>query len=53
MDSAYLKEKRILLVDDEKGLQDMVVSILKKDGYTNIKTAGNRKKGGGGGKKIF
>ena len=43
MDSAYLKEKRILLVDDEKGLQDMVVSILKKDGYTNIKTAGTVK----------
>lgn len=41
MDFSYLKSKRILLVDDEQELQDMVVSILKDDGYTNILTAKN------------
>ena len=35
----YLKNKRILLVDDEQELLDMVVSILKGDGYHNILTA--------------
>ena len=35
----YLKDKRILLVDDEQELLDMVVSILKGDGYNNISTA--------------
>ncbi|MCM1119611.1 MAG: response regulator transcription factor [bacterium] len=35
----YLKEKRILLVDDEQELLDMVVSILKEDGFQNIRTA--------------
>lgn len=43
MDFQYLKEKRILLVDDEQELLDMVVSILTEDGFTNIKTAGNVK----------
>lgn len=43
MDSSYLKDKRILLVDDEKELLDMVVSILNRDGYTNIRTAGSVK----------
>ena len=41
MDFQYLKEKRILLVDDEQELLDMVVSILTEDGFTNIQTAGN------------
>ncbi len=35
----YLKDKHILLVDDEQELLDMVVSILKSDGYHNISTA--------------
>lgn len=39
MDSEYLKKKRILLVDDEQTLLDMVVSILKEDGYSDIRTA--------------
>lgn len=41
MDFSYLKKKRILLVDDEQALLDMVVSILKDDGYENILTAKN------------
>lgn len=43
MENSYLKNKRILLVDDEQKLLDMVVSILKDDGYTNIQTASNVK----------
>lgn len=43
MDSEYLKKKRILLVDDEQTLLDMVVSILKDDGYSNICTAKSEK----------
>ena len=43
MDFDYLKKKRILLVDDEQELLDMVRSILTDDGFTNIKTAGNVK----------
>ncbi len=39
MDFEYLKQKRILLVDDERELLDMVSSILKEDGFSNIKTA--------------
>ncbi|MDE7432116.1 MAG: response regulator transcription factor, partial [Lachnospiraceae bacterium] len=35
----YLKQKRILLVDDEQELLDMVVSILNEDGFQNIQTA--------------
>ena len=35
----YLKEKKILLVDDEKDLLSMLVSILKEDGYRQIQTA--------------
>lgn len=34
-----VKNKKILLVDDEEQLLDMVVSILKQDGYTRIRTA--------------
>ena len=40
MDGEYLKSRRILLVDDEQELLDMVVSILKAEGYCNIRTAG-------------
>lgn len=39
MDFDYLKQKRILFVDDEQELLDMVVSILNEDGFQNIKTA--------------
>ena len=39
MDYDFLKQKRILLVDDEQELLNMVVSILKEDGYQNISTA--------------
>ncbi len=35
----YLKQKRILLVDDEQELLSLVVSILKEDGFENIRTA--------------
>lgn len=41
MDFAYLKSKRILLVDDEQELLDLVVSVLHSDGYKNIATAKN------------
>lgn len=40
MDFDRWKQERILVVDDEPGLLQMVVSILKQDGYTQIKTAG-------------
>lgn len=43
MDNEYLKKKRILLVDDEQELLNMVVSILKEDGFCNIRTAGSVK----------
>ena len=39
MDFDYLKQKRILLVDDEQELLDMVVSILNEGGFQNIRTA--------------
>lgn len=39
MNFDYLKQKRILLVDDEQELTDMVVSILNEDGFQNIQTA--------------
>ena len=41
MDVTYLKEKRLLLVDDEQALLDMVVSILKAEGFQNIAVAKN------------
>ena len=41
MDLEYLKNKRILLVDDEQELLNMVESILRGDGYLNISTAKN------------
>ena len=39
MSIEYLKKKRILLVDDEPKLLDMVVSILKENGFEYIYTA--------------
>lgn len=39
MDFEYLKSKRILLVDDEQELLNLVVSILKTEGFYNISTA--------------
>ena len=43
MDTEYLKEKRILLVDDEEELLDMVCSILMDEGYRHIQRAGTVK----------
>lgn len=39
MDLDYFKHKKILLVDDEQDILNMVVSFLTEDGYTNIRTA--------------
>lgn len=39
MDFEYIKNKRILLVDDEQELLDMVTSILNEEGFQNIQTA--------------
>ncbi|HIZ55063.1 MAG TPA: response regulator transcription factor [Firmicutes bacterium] len=39
MDQHYYKQKKILLVDDEKELLDMVSDFLREDGYTQIQTA--------------
>ena len=36
MDFEYVKNKRILLVDDEPELLNMLVSILKTEGFSNI-----------------
>lgn len=41
MTTEYLKKKKILLVDDEKELLCMVESILRREGYTEIRTAEN------------
>ncbi|MBS4536761.1 response regulator transcription factor [Clostridium sp. D2Q-14] len=43
MDFNYLKQKRILLVDDEQEILDMVLSILNEDGFHNIQTAKSMK----------
>ena len=40
MEYNFLKQKKILLVDDEKEILDMVAGFLREDGYTQIKTAG-------------
>ena len=40
MISDYIKTRQILLVDDGPELLDMVASILREDGYENIRTAG-------------
>ncbi len=39
MDYNYLKYKKILIVDDENALLEMVTSILEQDGFKTIKTA--------------
>lgn len=39
MDLSYLKHKKILLVDDEKEILEMVTDFLHEDGYTQINTA--------------
>lgn len=39
MNHDYLLDKRILLVDDEQELLDMVLSILIEYGFQNVKTA--------------
>ena len=39
MDCEYLKNKRLLLVDDEQELLDMVSSIFADEGFCNLKTA--------------
>lgn len=39
MDYSYLKYKKILIVDDEAALREMVRSILEQDGYKEMKTA--------------
>lgn len=39
MDFDFLKQKRILLVDDEQELLDMVSSIFADEGFCNLKTA--------------
>lgn len=44
MSFEYLKDKRLLLVDDEQELLDMVVSILNEEGFNNIATAKPSKK---------
>lgn len=43
MDSGYLKNKRILIVDDEPEILNMVVSILDAEGFTSIETAASIK----------
>ncbi|MEK0151565.1 response regulator transcription factor [Tetragenococcus halophilus] len=44
MNEDYLKEKRILIVDDEPELLEMVVSFLKEEGFKQIDTANTVKK---------
>ena len=39
MNTDYLKEKKILLVDDEPELLTLVASILNENGYNNLRTA--------------
>jgi len=43
MTNDYLLHKRILLVDDERELLDMVSSILTEYGFDHIRTASSRK----------
>ncbi|WP_346698097.1 response regulator transcription factor [Catenibacillus scindens] len=39
MEQYYFKDKKILLVDDEKALLDMISDFLREDGYSQVKTA--------------
>ncbi|MCM1188773.1 MAG: response regulator transcription factor [bacterium] len=39
MDHEYLKDKRILLVDDEQEILDMLVSILREEGFRSVTAA--------------
>lgn len=39
MENEYIKRKRILLVDDEQELLDMVISILEENEFFNVRTA--------------
>lgn len=43
MNLEFLKQKRILLVDDEQELLNMVVSILNEEGFENVRTAASVK----------
>ena len=43
MSNEYLLSKRILLVDDDQDLLDMVLSILHEYGFLNVKTAKSKK----------
>ena len=43
MDLGYLKNKKILFVDDEPELLSMVEGILEKEGYLNIRRAASVK----------
>lgn len=45
MDDSYLHTKKILLVDDEPELLDLVAVILKEDGFENIVTAASVSEG--------
>ena len=39
MDYGYLKHRKILIVDDEMELLEMVTSILAQEGFREMKTA--------------
>ncbi|MDF2868582.1 MAG: DNA-binding response regulator [Anaerocolumna sp.] len=43
MEYDFLKQKRILLVDNEQELIYMLMSILKEEGYENLHTANSVK----------
>lgn len=45
MDHSFLKTKKIMLVDDESDLLEMVKTILQDDGFQNIVTAVSVKDG--------
>ena len=40
MAADYLKQKKILLVDDEKEIIQMITEFLREDGYSQIRAAG-------------
>lgn len=40
MTADYLKQKKILLVDDEKEIIQMITEFLQEDGYMQIRAAG-------------